>query len=245
LKAQDVAHLQTLCGDITVKLATRINVALKDLESHNTTRTWKQRNFSKKHAWGSCTSLAPMLLFCTKFGSVEYRWICVEALLLALECIKFAHAVHEKIASCAVSTCLLINKDSWLWISDMKPVLGICIANCLYQFYDQAKCKVLPKALVDDIMVMMKKGLHTAFEINDETSLTKFLNSDILSSMTLDYFYQWMVQDGSFGSSCFDCLGNCLLHTDNADNVSLVQKFFSRAAFISRMGGDHPDDDEL
>ena len=81
----------------------------------------------------------------------------------------------------------------------------------------------------------MKKGLLISVEIKDLSAITLFLKSDMISSPMLDLFYQWMVEDGSFDSTCFSYVGSCLIHTDNADNVSLVQKFYSRAALMSRM----------
>jgi len=65
--------------------------------------------------------------------------------------------------------------------------------------------------------------------------MTYFLKSEIISSPMVDMLYHWMVDDRSYNSKCFDFIGSCLINTDNADNVSLVQKFFSRAALISRM----------
>jgi hypothetical protein len=88
---------------------------------------------------------------------------------------------------------------------------------------------------MDDVDSLMKKTLLLAVEIKDFHAITFFLKSEIISSPMIDIFYQWMVEDESFHSTCFDYLGSCLINTDNADNVSLVQKFYSRAALISRM----------
>ena len=140
LESQELEQLQTLCIDVTVNLAARINVALVDMDNNNlNTRSWKQRNFAKKHAWGSCNSLASLLLFCNAFGSDKCQVSCAVALISVIDCIKQADVLNEKIACCALSTLLLMNKEIWQWNCLHKPVLGLCLANCLYQYYQQVR----------------------------------------------------------------------------------------------------------
>lgn len=121
--------------DITIKLASRIEASLADVDNNH--KNAKQRNFVNKQAWGSCTSLASLLSFCNKFGSDECKRSSAMALIQVIDCIKFADVINEKISCCAMTTLLLLTRDIWLWSNAHKPVLGRCLANCVYQRHKQ------------------------------------------------------------------------------------------------------------
>jgi hypothetical protein len=141
---EELQQAQALCIDINLKLAARIEVSLVDTCN---SRNAKQRNFINKHSWGSCTSIASLLNFCDKFGNDECKFSGAAALIQVIECIKFADVINEKISCCALSTLHILSKEIWLWGNLHKPILGRCMANCVYQHHKQVRIRFLFKYL--------------------------------------------------------------------------------------------------
>lgn len=120
-----------LFGSVSENLAARIHQVLLDASGVGVDRlTWRQRSNAKKHAWGACRGLRPLLS-----NSIMSRKCIAAKVLFAIEsligCLDQALVLHVKIVSSAVSTLRSISLDVWRHFSSDERIIGNGIKACV------------------------------------------------------------------------------------------------------------------
>ena len=120
-----------LCGTFSGCLAARIQLVLSEVSSVGVQRpSWRHRSNAKKHAWGACSGLAPLLsnrIASRKSISLNVGY----AIQSLLGCIDQAPYLNVKIVISAVSTLRSISVEVWRCFVGDERVLGSAIRICI------------------------------------------------------------------------------------------------------------------
>ena len=186
-------------------------------------RSWKQRSFAKKHAWGSCSSLSSLLGCSAALQEVSHKGIRL-ALLQLIRCVEMMKDVNEKIAMTAISTLSCVPEETWRYYSKSESILGGCISACLVQITTDP---ILNTNMKTRIETLARKVLLLALV----PDVLHCVSQQEISDKNLNILYDWMVIQ-SFQSKQFDVWGRALFQSDY--DISLIQKFESRAVLEER-----------
>lgn len=189
------------------------------------TRTWKQRMNAKKQAWGACQACQILLHFSTSFSSIEM--VVIENTLLKLvECIQYALKTNEKITSAAVSTLGSVPEEVWRSLPDDCIVRGACLSACLV--------KVELTNLSNEIKTGLQDVIRRVLILFEDNDAKSFLEKGDITQVNLEYLYEFMVEN-SMGANQFESFARVLSEFKSDFDVSIIQKFHSRAIFESRV----------
>jgi hypothetical protein len=207
-------------GDAAAELGSKINAARNDALGKSTKRSWKQRSYTKKHAWGACQALS-FLLQCSSsrdgrvFDKVTYA---LQELIL---CIIISSVLNAKITIGALAAIKKVPDSLWEF-SSRAGLAGCCLANCLVVVTKTPQCS-------NDIYTIMEKMIHCS----NDNDLRICLQQPEISLSCIDFFYGWMVEKRMM-APCFAKFAIALEQSYHGHDVSLVQKFQSRAVYAER-----------
>jgi len=206
---------------------------------------------SKKQAWGACQTCTPILQFLNNLqckGQDAVR----NGILQLIYCVEYAEKTNEKITIAAVSSLNEIGKDMWLSISGIDGTRGLCLAACI----KIASLTSLPPGVRQNLHAIML----TILPYLDDHDITIFHVNSIAtagSHENVEYLYGWMVEN-EVGPVLFQEFGKSLCNPSLCYDVSIIQKFHSRAIYEARkrrrsVGNNHEmleseedsDEDEL
>jgi hypothetical protein len=208
-----------LCGKTACELSRKIELAILDVTDTLNQRSWRQRSFGKRHAWGACQALSSVL--CYKVANEESNHEGVKAALLSLiKCVQYCRLVNEKIASGALSTLTSVPLEVYACHSGLESISGLCLAVCLINF----ESPEIDKSHKESISELMKHLMQTT----DQFDIVTCLNYQDLSQSSVECMYGWMVGNG-LNALHFENVVEALDLSPYSSNVSLVQKFRSRA----------------
>lgn len=217
-----------LCGTFSECLAARIQLVLSEVSSVGVQRpSWRQRSNAKKHAWGACSGLAPLLsnrIASRKSISLNVAY----AIQSLLGCIDQAPCLNVKIVISAVSTLRSISVEVWRCFVGDKRVFGNAIRICIgilsssenaHRIYGENLLKELSILLSTLLVLASWKDYLQLQEGEGDMCLYEFL-------------YIWLVENNqmnSYDKSYVFQSVKTTLETQQHPNVSLVQRFASRA----------------
>jgi hypothetical protein len=178
------------------------------------------------------------LLFAAKAGGLDGDSMKV-AVSHLINCVEYSDQINEKITLAAVKCLSNVDAYTWRHLSTDDGIQGHCLAACL----TKVESKALPILVRDHLSEMIGDLLHN---ISDEDILTCFNHNDI-SQEHIHYLYGWMV-DQDLESNIFESFGRVLLlHPSIQMDVSIAQRFQSRATYAARKrrpsGGNLDDPD--
>jgi hypothetical protein len=197
--------------------------------------TWKERSSAKKYGWGSCHSLG-LVLDCDMaiHNLDESRAACS----VLSNCINRHSALSDKIVIAAIAALKQIEPTRFEVLSHRTGLIGLAISSCLELMVDQN--------LNSRIRTEMEQLLLRMVPILSVTDARNLLH-DITSSH-LEWLYDWMVNN-NINAEPYEKFAIVFGQMDDWDsNVSLEQRFASRAAWSYREDNTHEkclDDDEL
>ena len=202
------------------EMAFKINAAKNDALGKSTKRSWKQRSYTKKHAWGACQALSFLLqCSCTRDERVYDK--VMYALQELILCITISSVLNAKITAGALAA--IKNVPDSLWeISSGAGLAGCCLSKCLIVATNTPQCS-------NDVYIIMEKMILCSNDVD----LRICLQQPDISLSAIDFFYGWMVKKKMI-ASCFIKFSMALEHSCHRHDISLVQKFQSRAVYLER-----------
>jgi len=221
IRAADSENWIQLCGNVALALAKKIQVALQDATDSSFQRSWKHRSHAKRHAWGACYALSSLLSTSCARMKENVQGIAA-ALHQLIRCVELAHIINEKIATSAVITLEGTQKLTWR----ASGLLGNCLAASLIQATAKTKMSQIFK---DGIRSMTCNMVEWA---NHQDILTCLGHQDI-SLTNINFLYSLMVEEKK-DYGCYERIGVALQFTDFHNDISLIQKFQSRAVLQER-----------
>jgi len=237
-----------LCTNFLHVLGQKIDQAILDkVTTTSEDRSWQQRSNTKKQAWGACQTLSPILQYTATSGDID-RDAVRQAIVHLIHCIEYSHKINEKITVGATTSLCAISVDTWSSFSGREGIRGLCLAACL----TKVKLVSLPSGVKDQLYTIMDNLLRC---VSDHDILT-CLGHKGVSQENIQYLYGWMV-DRNLGSIPFESFGRVLSYPSLQSDISLIQRFQSRATYEERKrrqsGGDlselllddDSDEDEL
>ena len=203
---------------------------------------------SKKQAWGACQTFIPILKFAGKLKDTDQDAIR-NAILQLIYCVEYAQKTNEKITIGAANSLSEIGKDMWESLSGANGIRGLCLAACLAK----GRLSVLPFGVKENLHAIILNILPYL----DDYDIVICLKHNETGQEDVEYLYGWMV-DNDVGPFPFEAFGRNLSNHSLLYDVSLTQKFQSRAIYEARKRrrsvGDHnemlesgecSDEDEL
>jgi hypothetical protein len=119
-KGERVSDLLKLYCSLLSNLTLKIQVVLCDATGEAPRElTWKQRNSTKKHAWGAATTIG-MLLGHTHLLSHFEDSLVESALLQLFRCIQLHDFINEKIVAAAANALSTLPCSLWQYLSEMN-----------------------------------------------------------------------------------------------------------------------------
>jgi len=218
-----------LCGNVANALAKKIQIALLDAtDLSNQRRSWRHRSHAKRHAWGACHALSS-LLGCNAARAKDNREGVKAALHQLIRCVELAHIINEKIAVSAMSTLQEIPHQTWT--SNTGDLVGQCLAACLIQAGAITKASIgLKREVFEDGTRSM---ISNVMEWVNHQDILICLSHQDVSHSTINFMYSWMVEN-KIQSKRYEQFGIALQCSEFSSDISLIQKFQSRAAFRER-----------
>jgi hypothetical protein len=247
--------LRSTIQTLTSRLQSVILLARGELRSLN----WKERSVIKKHAWGSCNSLASI------FGAgivlsvrndnddenSEEEESIRECLSCLLQCVEESHKVHEKVViSSMVALCSMNIATLSHHCGKNQLSLTKAIAVCMMLVYkrhihdgndkddDDDDDTHLLSAKVTEKAALLLEHLLRCCSIPNAADV---LRSESVSTPMIDYLYQWMLEK-ECPTSIFDTFALAMQKANVQVDVQTEQRFSSRAMSLLRQNN---QDDEL
>ena len=212
------------CGNAALELSRKINLALDDVTDSLNQRSWRQRSFAKRHAWGSSQALASIV--CNKFAlECTNRHGIQSALNAMIRCIRYCHLVNEKIVSGSIATLSSVPIENYCSQNNFDSTCGKALAVCLMAL-GSAKVSVAHKGSIADLMKYLLRGMN-------HFDVISCLNHQDLSQSNVQELYNWMVTT-NMTAILFDKVAEALQLCQFSSDVSLLQKFKSRAEMKRR-----------
>jgi len=207
-----------LCGEAALELGSVIGLAIFDVtDTSSNQRSWRQRNHAKRNAWGACNALSSILCSDVAREKVNHEGVKT-ALVQMIKCVQHAQSLNDKITTGAVSTLSLVPIDTYGYHSDNQSISGLCIASCLINL------ETVGSSFKKLISELMRHHLQSP----TQRDILTCLNHADLSIGSIQYLYGWMVAN-NIDAVCFECVGETLKLSHYSSDVSLIQKFKSRA----------------
>ncbi len=231
----------TRSGHFLEALGAKIDRAILDVtDVLLENRSWKHRLNAKKQAWGACQAFDPIILFVAKEGGVHLDSI-LDAILHLVKCVENSDEINKKIATSAVNSLHNVQSATWKQLSvPGNGIRGRCLAACLAK----VESKTLPEPVKKQLQNICGNVLN---DISDEDIFTCINHNDITQE-NIHYLYGWMVEQGA-NYDLFEAFGRVMLHNPSIHmDISLAQRFQSRALYASRnkrLKGDDSNDEEL
>jgi len=217
--------LLSRCSQFLAAFGSKIDRAILDVTNVSENRSWKHRLNAKKQAWGACQAFDPILLFAAKEGGVDRESIR-DAVLHLINCVENSDQINKKITISAVNSLNNIQTVTWKQLSAYNGMQGRCLAACLAK----VESKILPKSVKDQLQGIVGNLLH---DISDK-DIFACLNHNDISQEHIHYLYGWMVIE-DIESNLFESFGRVMLHHPSIQmDVSLAQRFQSRATYAAR-----------
>lgn len=201
--------------------------------------TWKERSSAKKHGWGSCHSLG-LLLGCDV--AIQNLDESREACAALINCIKQHTALSEKIVLAANAALKRLEPTHLESLSRRTGLVGLALSCCLELMVDRSVNSRV-KTEVEQLMLCTVPILS----VLDACAV---LQSEDITSSHLEWLYNWMLKN-NLNAEAYEQFAMAFDQTDHWDsNVSLEQRFASRAAWGYREGthesaNEVRDEDEL
>lgn len=197
--------------------------------------TWKERSSAKKHGWGSCHSLG-LVLDCAIaiYNQDASRAACA----VLSNCINHKPALSDKIVIAAIAALKQIEPSRFEVLSHRNGLIGLVISSCIELMVDPN--------VNSRIRIETEQLLLRTVPILSVTDARNFLHA--ITSSHLEWLYDWMVNN-NMNAEPYEKFAIVFGQMHDWDsNVSLEQRFASRAAWSYREGNDddkYLDDDEL
>lgn len=216
--------LVCLCSKFLIALGTKIDQAILDVTNISEGRSWKHRLNAKKQAWGACQAFAPILQFSAEMGGGDGDLIC-NSIAHLVNCVENCHQINQKITIGAMNSLEAVEIATWKSLPARNGIRGRCLAACL----TKVELKSLSKSLQDQMHVMIERMLFNAHALDAHTCLSH----DDLTQEHVHYLYGWMVAN-DVGSDLFELFSTVIIDPSIEMDVSLVQRFQSRAIYAAR-----------
>jgi len=212
-------------------LAQKLDLALNIAAGQTINLSWKHRSFAKKHAWGACHTIFVLIQCASTRNTVVAREIFKPLLTQLIRCIRMANELNEKIVVSAVASLIAIPKHLWALFTGEGNILSEGLFSCLVVGFEESRKEmgneknVLPPQVVAGIQSL----LLTLLEVSSPGDAGCSFSRDEIVPEVMDFLYIRMVDSGSTSSS-FNTVATALLsiHHD-AFEVSIEQRFSSRA----------------
>ncbi len=211
-----------------MELGRKINLAIMDTAFTSESRSWKQRSNAKKHAWGACQALLPIFRFVTIIvNGASSGEGTRTALVYLIQCLEHMDRINEKILVGAAATLAAVPVDIWFSVSVQvgQSIPGICLATCL--------TKAGPASTKSGTREKIDRILEVLLACIDDNGILTCLDHADLSQETIQFLYTWMV-DHDVGAQVYESFGRILPLSHLRSDVSMIQKFQSRAIFEAR-----------
>ena len=208
-----------LCGKAAIELGRKIELAINDVTDTLTQRSWRQRSYAKKHAWGACQALSSILR-CNVVNEDVIQKEVKSALQSMIKCIQNSQLINEKIAFGAVSTLLVVPINVFECHSNFESIGGLLLAVCL----SKMEASEILSSYRNELLTLMEKLVR---RMNQFDMMTCLSHEDI-SRSNVQFMYNWMVEK-NMDASCFENVAEALQFSSFSSDVDLIQKFTSRA----------------
>lgn len=234
------------CDKFLEKLGDLINQAVADAIQVSDSKTWKQRMNTKKQAWGACQAYSSILRYSSLMQSLPSE-VFEMAILNLIRCVENAHDLNEKIFASALHCLTLIDMETWKSFSFESGIRGRCLVACLSK---EALKSFIPVVQRDVQFIMT-----TVTRCFGDRDVDLLVTDNENVNEHLENLYLWMVENSS-ASQMFEAFGEALSTSSKDFDISLVQRFKSRAVWEKRRRvqnienwsgseSDGSDDDEL
>ncbi len=199
-----------------------------DTDSTLESRSWRQRSSAKKHAWGACQALLPIFQFFAIITNGDSGGEGIRtALVHLIQCLEHMDRMNAKILMGAATTLAAVPVDIWYSVSVQvgQSIPGICLATCL--------TKTGLPGTQSGIRHKIDRILEILLACIDDNGILTCLDHADLSQEMIQYLYTWMV-DHDVGAQVYESFGRILPLSHLRSDVSMIQRFQSRAIFEAR-----------
>jgi hypothetical protein len=109
-------------------LRQKVEAGVAEATRQETNMSWRERSYTKKHAWGACSALESFFSLMCLVGDDSVLTELVFALDGLISCIAAASNLHSKIVTGAISTLSSISEHIWLSRAafGIRIGVGIC-----------------------------------------------------------------------------------------------------------------------